>query len=113
MVSLRSLKLVGVGWYPVLYTATISQFPALVRLELERVAFDRASSLFYLIWSLPHLVCVIMNHVTIPKLSQMNFDNLCLTCPKAVLDCLTELYISVRPFLSSLEVHSCPMHREI
>ncbi|RDX43607.1 hypothetical protein OH76DRAFT_1191315 [Lentinus brumalis] len=94
MVSLRTVKLVGVGWHPTLYTATISRFPTPVHLELERVAFDGASSLFHLIWSLPHLVCVILHQVTIPKMSQMKFMKICSMRPQAVLGCLTELSIS-------------------
>ncbi len=103
MISLRCLKLVGISWYPGQYFTAISRLPALAHLELRRVAFNSASHLFHLIWSLPHLVSLDLHQVTIRKVSQMKFGESCWTCPKAVLGSLTELSISVRTLRSRFE----------
>lgn len=98
MVSLRSLKLIGVGWYPVLYSPTISHFLTPLHLEIRRVAFDAASHLFHLIWSFPHLVSLTLDQVTMRKLSHMHDVRLCST--RLQMSFLTELSISVRSLCS-------------
>ncbi len=114
MVFLRSLKFVGVGWHPALYSTAVSRFPALAHLELRHIAFDAASGLFSLIWSLPHLASLTLDQVTIRKMSAMQLAKLSLACPRAGLTCLTELSIFVRSLCSEFGFLVSPLilHRE-
>lgn len=96
MVALRSIHLTEIGWNHSLYYSAISRFPTPTHLELYRVAFDGASCLFRLIWSLPLLTDLALHEVTIRRLSPLKFAELSSICPQSAMDRLTKLSVSVR-----------------
>ena len=108
MVTLRRVHLIDIGWsHSSLYDSAISRFPAPTHLELHGVAFDAASCLFRLIWSLPLLTDLALHEVTIRKITPRKFAELNSLCPKSAMGRLTKLSVSVRHSIIESGTYSC------